>query len=137
MNTSACRILLTTMPASRHEPRSLADIASSDEFMETKHYFEGIGWMPFLSKFDGYDLDVAIQFAKTFDGHQAVIKGMKLVITEELISQALELPNSGERWFKGTSLNLSECIYLFLSTCWSIRILVMDIEDNTLPLIGH
>ena len=60
--------------------------------------------MLFLSKFNGYCMDVALQFANTFDGHQAVIKGMKLVITKELISRVLELLSIGECWFKGKSM---------------------------------
>ena len=74
------------MPASRHEPRSLADIASSVEFIDTKHYFEKVGWMPFLSKFDGYDMDVALQFSQTFNYRQAIIKGFTLATSEELVS---------------------------------------------------
>ena len=48
------------MPASRHEPRNLATITSTDEFNDTKHLFEKFGWIPFLSKFDGFDMDVAL-----------------------------------------------------------------------------
>ena len=57
--------------------------------------------MPFLEKFDGYDMEIALQFAKTFDGHRTIIKGLELVITESLISRAVGLPRTGERWCKG------------------------------------
>ena len=89
------------MVAIRHEPDSLAEIASSVEFRDTKHIFKAAGWMPFLEKFDGYDVEVALQFAKTFDGHRTIIKGLKLVITESLISRAVGLQRTGERWCKG------------------------------------
>ena len=89
------------MPAARHEPTGLSAIESSDEFRETKPFFERAGWIPFLEKFNGYDTDIALQFASTFDGHRAAIKGISLVITEELIGRALELPTTGERCFKG------------------------------------
>ena len=92
------------MPATRHEPNSLSVIESSDEFQETKPLFEKAGWIPFLEKFNGYDTEIALQFANTFDGLLTVIKGTQLVITEELISQALELPCMSEKWFKGKTM---------------------------------
>ena len=90
------------MLAARHEPNSLSFIESSVEFEETKPLFKKAGWILFLEKFNGYDTEIALQFANTFDGRQAVIKGMQLVVTEELISRALELPSTGEKWFKAS-----------------------------------
>ena len=89
------------MVASRHEPDSLAEIASLIHFRDTENIFEAIGWMPFLEKFDGYDTKIALQFAKTFDWHRTIIKGLKLVITESLISREVGLPCTRERCCKG------------------------------------
>ena len=57
-----------------------------------------------MEKIDGYDTDIALKFVNTFDGPLAIIKGTQLVIIEKLISQAIALPCTGERWFKGKTM---------------------------------
>jgi hypothetical protein len=43
---------------------------------------EKYGWLPFIRKFDGYNLTVARQFEFSFDGCQAKVGDVQLEITE-------------------------------------------------------
>ena len=58
------------------------------------------GWFQFFSHFNGHDDDVSLQFANTFNGNQAQIGDLMLVISDQTISRTTGLPMEGEKWFK-------------------------------------
>jgi hypothetical protein len=58
------------------------------------------GWVMFLKKFQGYNLQVAQDFSLTFDGCRAKVGDMHLEITEEFFGEATGIPLTSQRWFK-------------------------------------
>ena len=58
---------------------------------------EKYGWLPFIRKFDGYNLTVARQFALSFDGCRAKVGDVQLEITEQSLSLATSLPVKGQK----------------------------------------
>lgn len=59
-----------------------------------------IGWLNFIQKFHGHNLEVARQFAATFDGKRDVIGNLDLPVSRQSISEATGLLDEGEEWFK-------------------------------------
>ena len=57
-------------------------------------------WLPFIQKFEGFNLCIARQFALRFDGCRAKVGDIQLEIDEEFISLAMGLPTTGQRWSK-------------------------------------
>jgi len=57
-------------------------------------------WLGFIESFNGFNLEVAKAFAKTFDGTKAKIGIVQIQVTEEFIAKAPSLPRKGEKWFK-------------------------------------
>lgn len=58
------------------------------------------GWLNFLEKFNGYNVEVSNAFALSFDGEQAQICNLTLHILDNLISKVTGLPQIGYEWFK-------------------------------------
>jgi hypothetical protein len=61
---------------------------------------EAKNWTTFLQKFDGHNIEVACQFALKFKKNKVKIGGMEFDINEDVISEAIGLPNIGEKYFK-------------------------------------
>jgi hypothetical protein len=61
------------------------------------------GWDMFIKKFQGYNLQVAKEFALTFDGYREKVGGIQLEVTEYFLSEATWLPLTGQKWFKNSN----------------------------------
>ena len=76
-----------------------------DEYLhaapECRQVMSRFGWLEFLRKFFGFNMAVSKAFAESFDGVNAHVGDIELRVTEEFISQAIGLPQTGERWYKG------------------------------------
>jgi hypothetical protein len=62
--------------------------------------FEQAGWLGFLERFQGSDHDLALEFAQSFNGRQATVRRLNILVSEESISRITSLPLQGERWYK-------------------------------------
>ena len=49
------------------------------------------GWDIFLRKFEGYNLEVTLAFAQTFDGFRAKVGDVQLEVTKDSIAQEIGL----------------------------------------------
>jgi hypothetical protein len=76
---------------------------------------EEFGWLPFIQKFDGFNIPVARQFALSFDGCRAKIGDLQLEVTEHSLSLATGLPVKGEKWSKSFKVNDVPWTLLFRS----------------------
>ena len=72
---------------------------------EVLSLFEKIGWKLFFWGFSGHNEEVTKWFALSFGRNIAQIGDLQLVIDEEFISKATKLPQTGERWFKGSRID--------------------------------
>ena len=76
---------------------------------------EEFGWLPFIRKFDGYNLPVARQFALSFDGCRAKVGDVQLEVTEQFLSLATSLPVKGQKWLKSYKVDNVPWTLLFWS----------------------
>jgi hypothetical protein len=76
---------------------------------------EEFGWLPFIRKFDGFNISVARQFALSFDGCRAKVGDLQLEITEQSLSLATSLPVKGQKWSKSYKVNDVPWTLLFRS----------------------
>jgi hypothetical protein len=73
-------------------------------YEDTREDLKGQGWLEFLEKFQGYNLQVAQEFSLSFDEFQAKVGDIQVEITEEFLSQETSLPLSGHKWFKNSKV---------------------------------
>ena len=52
------------------------------------------GWLEFLRKFSSFNMAISKAFAKSFDGVNAYVKDIELRLTEEFISQVIDLSSN-------------------------------------------
>ena len=77
------------------------------------------GWLEFLKKFHGYNLQETQNFSLTFDGCRAKVGDVQLEITEEFLSEATSLPLTRKKWFKNSKLE--EVPWSLFFTSWKIQ----------------
>jgi hypothetical protein len=71
-------------------------------------------WIKFIQYFEGFNLEVAHDFAKTFDGTKAKIGYIQLQVSEESIAEETGLSHEGDRWFKNKKI-----VGIPWHSCWS------------------
>ena len=99
-------------PVVRVEPNGIQTLLSYDNARED---LERNGWHIFIKKFQGFNLQVAQEFALTFDGYREKIGDVKLEVTEEFLSQATGLPTFHQKWFKNAKVEEVPWMLLFTS----------------------
>eukprot|EP00253_Pinus_taeda_P008570 PITA_08570 len=60
---------------------------------------QDVGWFEFFQRLEGSDGGVVMEFMKNLEKNQMKVSGLKLEVTEEVISQMMTLPIEGKRWF--------------------------------------
>ena len=81
----------------RKEPNSVADWVS---FPGTEEKFKTAGWLGFLHCLKGYHTEVAMAFAKSFDGYEAKIGELTLFVSEYSIAELAGMELGGKRFTK-------------------------------------
>jgi hypothetical protein len=76
---------------------------------------ERFGWIPFIRKFDGYDITVSWQFSLSFDGYRAKVGDVQLEVTEHSLSSSTGLHVEGEKWSKSCKVKDVPWMLLFQS----------------------
>ena len=66
-----------------------------------------VGWLGFLQRFSGFSIAASKAFGALFHGVNAQVGDIELRLTEEFISQAIGLPQIGERWYKGKHVKMT------------------------------
>jgi hypothetical protein len=77
------------------------DLLSHDDVVDDQSVF---GWVKFVQSFEGFNMEVAQDFSKTFDGARAKIGDLQLQVNEESIAEAIGLSQEGDRWFKNLKI---------------------------------
>jgi hypothetical protein len=99
-------------PVVRAEPNGCQALLTFDGAYSD---LEEFGWLPFIRKFDGYNLTVARQFALSFDGCRAKVGDVQLEVTEQFLSLATSLPVKGQKWSKSYKVDNVPWTLLFRS----------------------
>jgi hypothetical protein len=88
-------------PVVRIEPNGSQTLLLCDDARED---LEGQGWLVFLERFQGFNLQTAQEFTLSFDGCRAKVGDIQLEVTEEFLGQATGLSASGQKWFKNAKV---------------------------------
>jgi hypothetical protein len=99
-------------PVIRIEPNGIQTLLLYDD---ARGDLERSGWLVFIRKFQGFNLQVAQEFSFSFDGCRAKVGDVQLEVTEEFLSQATGLPTSGQKWFKNAKVEEVPWTLLFTS----------------------
>ena len=110
------------MGIDRHEPSSQHVLENTHPFQASKSLFVANGWFQFFNRFNGHDDDVSPQFAKTFDGSQAQIGDLILMVFDQSISRVAGLPMEGEKWFKKGKLTRAQINWLLKAKSHAIKL---------------
>ena len=86
-------------PALRKE---LGDINYLGSHLEVFQFFKDAGCYKFCEKIQGSHQQVSEAFPLSFDGSKALIGKEEFLVDETLIVEVIELPITGEKWFKTT-----------------------------------
>jgi len=86
----------------RKEPNSVIEFVA---FPETEEKFKRAGWLGFLQCLKGYHTEVAMAFAKSFDGYEAKIGELTLFVSEYSIAELAEMELGGKRFTKKGSID--------------------------------
>jgi hypothetical protein len=71
-------------PIVRIEPNGPQTLLSHDDAMGK---LAQVGWLEFIQSFNGFNLEVAREFSRTFDGTKAKIGDIQIQVTEEFIAK--------------------------------------------------
>jgi hypothetical protein len=99
-------------PVVRDEPNGCQALLTFDGAYSD---LEEFGWLPFIRKFNGFNISVARQFALSFDGCRTKVGDLQLEITEQSLSLATSLPVKGQKWSKSYKVNDVQWTLLFRS----------------------
>ena len=67
------------------------------------------GWLEFLQKFSGFNMAVSKAFTESFDGVHPQVGDVEIKLSKKFISQAICLPQTGEKWYKGKNIKNDQC----------------------------
>jgi hypothetical protein len=95
-------------PVVRAEPNGSQALLMFDS---ARSDLEENGWLPFIQKFEGFNLCVARKFAMTFDGCRAKVDDVQLQIDEI----PMGLPSTRKRWSKNCKVEEVPWTLLFQS----------------------
>lgn len=68
--------------------------------LEAMEAFRTIGWLPYIEKLHGYNQAIIEKFSHTCNEEDAMVKGLRVSISEEMVVEVTGLPRLGERCFK-------------------------------------
>ena len=72
-----------------------------DENSKVRRLFVQEGWYSFCTRLGSSHLGVAQEFVNSFNGQEAIVDGLTLQVSADSIAEAFNLPQEGEKWFKG------------------------------------
>jgi hypothetical protein len=61
--------------------------------------FQQGGWLEYLNRLQGYDDNVALEFAINFREIRTEVVVVVMQVTENVIAKVIGLPQMGERWY--------------------------------------
>jgi hypothetical protein len=107
-------------PVVRVEMNGSQALLSHDDVVDDLVVF---GWVKFVQSFEGFNLEVAQDFAKTFDGARDKIGDLQLQVDEESIAEATGLSREGDHWFKNLKIEGIPWHLLMISrkSCYNVK----------------
>jgi hypothetical protein len=91
--------------------KELNDITYLESHPEICQMFKDIGCYRFYEKLQGFHQGVAEAFALTFHEAKAKVGTIEVQVDEAIVAVVTEMPRTGERWFKSTTIKDIEFRY--------------------------
>jgi len=88
--------------------KELSDITYLESHPEICQMFRDVGCYRFCEKLQGFHQGVVEAFALTFDGAKAKFGTIEVQVDEVIVTAVTEMPRTGERWFKSTTIKYIE-----------------------------
>jgi len=86
----------------RIEPNALKTLLTHDD---VTNRLSQVIWLGFVQSFKGFNIEVAREFAKNFDGTKVRVWDVYLQVDQECIARATCLLQVGDKWFKNMKVN--------------------------------
>jgi hypothetical protein len=62
--------------------------------------FKYVGWFDFFTTLQGHDEQISMVFTQNFDGFEAIVGKLLMLVTEHSIAKSCRFPVGEERWWK-------------------------------------
>ena len=83
------------LPA-RHEPLDTQELRKNPIVLAI---FQAVGWLEFFERLDGFNREAALQFALNLTYTHSEVWGMRIEVSEAIISKVIAIPQVGKAWF--------------------------------------
>lgn len=81
----------------RSEPNRIKFLQA---YLRVRDELQQVGWLNFFKKFEKHEIEVTKYFSQDFDGVEAEIGDIKIILIKSIMEEATKLPRNGESWFK-------------------------------------
>ena len=83
------------LPA-RHEPLNTQELRTNPEVFAI---FQAAGWTEYFERLDGFNREAALQFALNLRDTHSEVWGLRVEVSETVISEVTTIPQEGKEWF--------------------------------------
>ena len=94
----------------RYEPQGMVLLNSCPGFVEV---FKREGYLKFWQQLQGHHVEVAYKLVLNYNGTKSRVGDLDIPVSEQSILAATWILTQGERWFKGMSVEMTECGQFF------------------------
>ena len=84
------------LPA-RHEPLNTQELRNNPAVFAI---FQATGWIEFFEGLDGFNREASLQFALHLKDTHSEVWGLRIEVSEAIISEVTALPLVGKAWFE-------------------------------------
>ena len=81
---------------SRHEPLDTQELRKNPAVLAI---FQAAGWFEFFERLDGFNREAALQFALNLTETHSEVWGLRIEVSEAIISEVTAIPQVGKAWF--------------------------------------
>lgn len=96
------------MGVDRHEPVFRQGFENSLEYNATKSLFQEFSWVGILGKFEGFNDQVCLAFARGLKDRRVQVGDLVMEVLEKSITRAMRLSTEGERCSKNNTITREE-----------------------------
>ena len=80
----------------RHEPLDTQELRKNTTVLAI---FQAVGWLEFFERLDGFNQESALQFALNVTDTHSEVWGLRIEVSEAIISEVTAIPQVGKAWF--------------------------------------
>ena len=84
------------LPA-HHEPLNTQELRNNPAVLAI---FQAAGWVEFFDRLDGFNREAALQFDLHLKDTYSEVWGLRIEVSEAIISEVTALPQVGKAWFE-------------------------------------